>query len=168
MTRRKKGHHDLWNNDIVSEYQKIYQDEADNSEDLRVQLWEQATNAVNTKLEKEATKYENKFIDGMIYLVGTMVNGSDYVPASRPLKTGNLGEAIKKAINAFPGQNKNQFKLYIDEDELVLTCKSIAQEIPSVFSFRCLEDGVTFSGSDDLVEKSTSLAPLVKRVHGWV
>ena len=150
---------EIWNNDLLPRYRN-YLEQYDEDK-----AWDAARQEIADSLENEADELD-KYVDGTICLVGTMQKYGVARAACRDLKTDNVGKAISKAVHGFKGDNK--LSLYLAEGELVLSqWNSENPDTPSVFSFRCVDPADIADGADAVAERSTSIAPIVKRVHGW-
>lgn len=156
------GKRELWNNYLLPRYRNL-RDEIE--EDVTTEkLWEMAQDKVQDDLEEEVNLLD-KLVDGNIYLIGTMQMNNEALAASRPLGTNNVGKAIKTAVDAFKGDKA--INVYVADGELVISVDDRGESsFPSVFSFRCVPEGTT-GKADELVDLSTSVAPLVKRIHRW-
>lgn len=153
----------IWNNDLLQRYKKYIAKGKDATE-----AWTLADIERKDELDKEINKL-NKIVDGQVCLIGSLRQNGTSFPAARNLKTDNVGVAVRKAVD-FLSKTDSKLTLYLADNELVISQYTINDmETPSVFSFRCVPVSIDTkkTHADDLAAQSTSVAPLVRRVHRW-
>lgn len=149
----------LWDNNMLTRFENYNGDEEDMNK-----IWDEVYQQRDDELQN-LLECANQYVNGTLYLIGTMqMHGQGY-PVSKSLKTDNASAAIEKAINALNKNQNARIQIMLAENELVIS-QTVYEEsdIPSVFSFRCVPPTVVgITNPDELAEHSSSIAPLIRR-----
>lgn len=161
----------IWNNDVGSEMDALEKDGffAESEITSEEEKMDAAYEHINTALNDEAY---NLSIDAGadIFLIGELQRWNGRGSAYANLETSNIGEAMKKAISKFSGDN--DFEIFVEDGKMMISQLGHDNPVnPSVFEFRVVRpesDYCEIGLSHEKNLKATRrIGDIVAKVYGW-
>lgn len=161
----------IWNNDVCSEIDALEKDgffaesEITSEEEKMDAAYEHISNA----LSAEAANLDIDLKED-IFLIGVLQRWDGCGSAYTNLETSNVGEAIKKAVSLFSGDDA--IEIFVEDERMKISQLGHDNPVnPSVFEFRvvCPESDYCEIGlsREENLKATRRIGDIVAKVYGW-
>lgn len=161
----------IWNNDVGIEMDALEKDGffAESEITSEEEKMDAAYEHINTALNDEA--YNLSIDTGAdIFLIGELQRWNGRGSAYADLETSNIGEAIKKAISKFSGDN--DFEIFVEDGKMMISQLGHDNPVnPSVFEFRVVRPESDYCkiglSHEENLKATRHIGDIVAKVYGW-
>ena len=159
----------IWNNDVCSEMNALEKDgffaESETEEEKMDETYEYISNA----LSDEAANLDID-LEEDIFLIGVLQRWDGYGSAYADLETSNIGEAIKKAVSLFSGDDA--IEIFIEDERMKISQLGHDNPVnPSVFEFRVVRPESDYCeiglSREENLKATRRIGDIVANVYGW-
>lgn len=159
----------IWNNDVCSEMNALEKDgffaESETEEEKMDETYEYISNA----LSDEAANLDID-LEEDIFLIGVLQRWDGCDSAYADFETSNIGEAIKKAVSLFSGDDA--IEIFVEDERMKISQLGHDNPVnPSVFEFRVVrpesdycEIGLSYKENLKITRR---IGDIVANVYGW-
>lgn len=159
----------IWNNDVYSKMNALEKDgffaESETEEEKMNETYEYISNA----LSDEATNLDID-LEEDIFLIGVLQRWDGCDSAYADLETSNIGEAIKKAVSLFSGDDA--IEIFVEDERMKISQLGHDNPAnPSVFEFRVVRPESDYCeiglSREENLKATRRIGDIVANVYGW-
>lgn len=159
----------IWNNDVYSKMNALEKDgffaESETEEEKMDETYEYISNA----LSDEAANLDID-LEEDIFLIGVLQRWDGCDSAYADLETSNIGEAIKKAVSLFSGDDA--IEIFVEDERMKISQLGHDNPVnPSVFEFRVVRPGSDYCeiglSREENLKATRRIGDIVANVYGW-
>jgi len=161
----------IWNNDVCSEIDALEKDgffaesEITSEEEKMDAAYEHISNA----LSDEAANLDIDLKED-IFLIGVLQRWDGCGSAYTNLETSNVGEAIKKAVSLFSGDDA--IEIFVEDERMKISQLGHDNPVnPSVFEFRVVRPESDYCeiglSREENLKATRRIGDIVAKVYGW-
>lgn len=161
----------IWNNDVCSEIDALEKDgffaesEITSEEEKMDAAYEHISNA----LSDEAANLDID-LEEDIFLIGVLQRWDGCGSAYTNLETSNVGEAIKKAVSLFSGDDA--IEIFVEDERMKISQLGHDNPVnPSVFEFRVVRPESDYCeiglSREENLKATRRIGDIVAKVYGW-
>ena len=161
----------IWNNDVCSEIDALEKDgffaesEITSEEEKIDAAYEHISNA----LSDEAANLDID-LEEDIFLIGVLQRWDGCGSAYTNLETSNVGEAIKKAVSLFSGDDA--IEIFVEDERMKISQLGHDNPVnPSVFEFRVVRPESDYCeiglSREENLKATRRIGDIVAKVYGW-
>lgn len=159
----------IWNNVVYSEMNALEKDgffaESETEEEKMDETYEYISNA----LSDEAANLDMD-LEEDIFLIGVLQRWDGCGSAYADLETSNIGEAIKKAVSLFSGDDA--IEIFVEDERMKISQLGHDNPVnPSVFEFRVVRPESDYCdiglSHEENLKMTRRIGDIVANVYGW-
>ena len=159
----------IWNNDVYSKMNALEKDgffeESETEEEKMNETYEYISNA----LSDEAANLDID-LEEDIFLIGVLQRWDGCDSAYADLETSNIGEAIKKAVSLFSGDDA--IEIFVEDERMKISQLGHDNPVnPSVFEFRVVRPESDYCeiglSREENLKATRRIGDIVANVYGW-
>ena len=161
----------IWNNDVCSEIDALEkggffaESEITSEEEKMDAAYEHISNA----LSDEAANLDID-LEEDIFLIGVLQRWDGCGSAYTNLETSNVGEAIKKAVSLFSGDDA--IEIFVEDERMKISQLGHDNPVnPSVFEFRVVRPESDYCeiglSREENLKATRRIGDIVAKVYGW-
>lgn len=159
----------IWNNDVYSKMNALEKDgffaESETEEEKTDETYEYISNA----LSDEAANLDID-LEEDIFLIGVLQRWDGCDSAYADLETSNIGEAIKKAVSLFSGDDA--IEIFVEDERMKISQLGHDNPVnPSVFEFRVVRPESDYCeiglSREENLKATRRIGDIVANVYGW-
>lgn len=161
----------IWNNDVCSEIDALEKDcfFAESEITSEEEKMDAAYEYINSVLSDEVSNLDVD-LEGDIFLIGELQRWNGRSSAYADLETSNIGEAMKKAISKFSGDN--DFEIFVEDGKMMISQLGHDNPVnPSVFEFRVVRPESDYCeiglSHEENLKATRRIGDIVAKVYGW-
>ena len=161
----------IWNNDVGSEMDALEKDgffaESEiTSEEEKMDI---AYERINSVLADEVSNLDVD-LEGDIFLIGELQKWNGCGSAYADLETSNIGEAMKKAVSLFSGDDA--IEIFVEDGRMKISQLGHDNPVnPSVFEFRVVRPESDYCeiglSHEENLKATRRIGDIVAKVYGW-
>lgn len=159
----------IWNNDVYSKMNALEKDgffaESETEEEKMNETYEYISNA----LSDEAANLDID-LEEDIFLIGVLQRWDGCDSAYADLETSNIGEAIKKAVSLFSGDDT--IEIFVEDERMKISQLGHDNPVnPSVFEFRVVRPENNYYeiglSHEENLKMTRHIGDIVANAYGW-
>ncbi len=161
----------IWNNDVGSEMDALEKDGffAESEITSEEEKMDAAYEHINSVLADEVSNLDVD-LEGDIFLIGVLQRWDGCGSAYTNLETSNVGEAIKKAVSLFSGDDA--IEIFVEDGRMKISQLGHDNPVnPSVFEFRVVRPENNYCeiglSHEENLKMTRRIGDIVANVYGW-